>query len=183
MSGLVPLALSKSDIENANVSDEPAVGTLSGLSMDSAPVDGVDEEQEWEITGSPGGGTWTATYNGITSGNIAYNASAATVKTALEAMSSIGAGNVDVSGSSGGPYTVTFQGTLAGKPIGALTLNHAFTGGSTPDIDATVTVVGVSGSYRGQAGPSALLHRTDTPNLYVNKGSLYKPEWKAVTTA
>ncbi|MGW4119889.1 hypothetical protein [Nocardia sp. NPDC004711] len=59
------------------------------------------------IGGSPTGGTFPLTFNGQTASGIAYNATAAAVQTALEALSSIGAGNVTVTGSAGGPYTVT----------------------------------------------------------------------------
>jgi hypothetical protein len=41
---------------------------------------------------------------------IAYNASAATLQEILEAMPNIGTGNVAVSGSAGGPWTVEFKG-------------------------------------------------------------------------
>jgi len=58
------------------------------------------------LTGATGG-TFTLAYRGATTGALAYNASAATVQTALEALSTITAGQVSVSGSAGGPYTVT----------------------------------------------------------------------------
>jgi len=61
------------------------------------------------------GGTFTLTYGGATTAAIAYNATAATLKTRLEALATIGAGNVVVTGNAGGPWTVTFGGTLAGS--------------------------------------------------------------------
>ncbi|MCM6778030.1 hypothetical protein NDR87_30955 [Nocardia sp. CDC159] len=72
------------------------------------------------IGGSPTGGTWTLTYAGQTTSGIAYNAAAAAVQSALEALSTIGSGNATVTGSSGGPYTVVIDtpGTLTGSGAG-----------------------------------------------------------------
>lgn len=186
MSGRAASSATKEEILAAIVDQEEGVAGIlySGMVMSSAPIDGVSEIQILTITGTPGGGTFTVTYNGVTSGNIAYNAAAATVQAALEAMSSIGTGNVTVSGGAGGPYTVTFAGSLAGMPIGAVEVAHAFTGGSSPDIESEVDTVGVTGSFRAVAGLGALLNRTDTPGAYINKGtSVYKPAWKLITTA
>ena len=58
--------------------------------------------------GSPSAGTFTLTYKGNTTSTIAYNASAATVKSALVALDDgYGSSDWTVSGSNGGPYTVT----------------------------------------------------------------------------
>ncbi len=63
--------------------------------------------------GTQSSGTFTLTYKGQTTATIAYNAASAAVQTALQALSTIGAGNATVSGSAGGPYTVTFAAALA----------------------------------------------------------------------
>lgn len=72
---------------------------------------GRAEIQRVAIVGTATSGTFNLTFRGATASGIAYNASAATVKTALEGLSTIGAGNVAVSGS--GPWDVTFQGDFA----------------------------------------------------------------------
>ncbi|MCA9014008.1 MAG: LamG domain-containing protein [Planctomycetaceae bacterium] len=69
------------------------------------------------------GGTFTLTFDGQTTGTIAYNASAATVETALEALSNIGVGDATVSGSAGGPWTVEFTGALAATNVALMTIN------------------------------------------------------------
>jgi hypothetical protein len=71
----------------------------------------------WVVTlsGTSLGGSFTLTYRGGTTVDLAYNAAAATVQRALEALPSIGPGNVTVTGSAGGPYTVTLAGA-AGQP-------------------------------------------------------------------
>ena len=74
--------------------------------------------------GSQASGTFTLTYNGQTSGTIAYNAAASAVVTALEALTTIGAGNVEVTGNTGGPYTIRMKGTKGGG-TGSFTANFA----------------------------------------------------------
>lgn len=94
-----------------------------------------NEVQTVTIGGSPTGGTFTLTYSGQTTAAIAYNASAATVKSRLEALSNIGAGNVDVTGSNGGPWTVTFKGTLQDTDVAQMTANAgSLTGGTSPSV-------------------------------------------------
>ncbi len=59
--------------------------------------------------------SFTLTFNSQTTAPIPSNASAATVQFALEALSTIGAGNVSIAGPGGGPWQVTFTGALAGE--------------------------------------------------------------------
>jgi hypothetical protein len=91
------------------------------------------------ITGAPTGGTFTISYGGHTTSGIAYDATAATVQTALAALASIGAGNVTVSGNggvlgtAGGPYTITL--TLALGSTNVFTASGAgLTGGTSPGV-------------------------------------------------
>jgi hypothetical protein len=95
------------------------------------PLCGDFETQTVTITGSPTGGTFTLTYDGQTTAPIAYNASAADVQSALESLSNLGSGAVQVSGSAGGPYSIDIVGT--GVP--ALTASGTgLTGGTDPDV-------------------------------------------------
>jgi hypothetical protein len=82
------------------------------------------------ITVNASGGTFTISHGADTTGPIPFNASAAEVRSALEGLESIGAGNVAVFGGPGGeggstPYTVIFVGKLAEKAITPLTTNHS----------------------------------------------------------
>lgn len=87
-------------------------------------------DNSWLVTlGTQSSGNFTLTYKSQTTANIAFNATAATVQSALAALTSIPAGAVAVSGSTGGPYTVTFSGALA-NDSSLLTAN--FTGLGTP---------------------------------------------------
>lgn len=101
------------------------------------------------ITGTPTGGTFTITFNGVTSAGIAYNAAAAAVQSALEAMSTIGTGNVTVTGSAlpGNAQTIVFAGPLTNTPLALTTSGAGLTGGSSP-ASAVVAVNTASASRR-----------------------------------
>ena len=72
------------------------------------------------------GGTFTLTQGGQTTSNLAWNASAADVQAALEALSGVGSGNVAVSKLSNATnhqeWRLTFVGSLAGTNVGQTTV-------------------------------------------------------------
>lgn len=104
----------------------------------------ITEVQSYTINGSPTGGTYTLTHNGNTTGSIAYNASAATVQTALRLLSGLGSVTVALSGST---YTVTFTGVSGNTP--QMTSTSSLTGGTAPSITHATIIEG--------AAPPALL--------------------------
>lgn len=108
---------------------------------------GTNEVQTVTITGTPTGGTFTLTFQGATTSAIAYNATAATVLAALTALANIAHGGVAVTGSAGGPYTVTFQGALGGRNVPSLVAAGSLTGGTSPSVDVATATPGV-GSRR-----------------------------------
>lgn len=82
------------------------------------------------VTGAPTGGTFTLTYNGQTTAGIAYNATAAAVQSALEALSNVNPGDVTVTGNAGGPWTIATAGAAP-----TITANGSgLTGGSSPAV-------------------------------------------------
>jgi WD40-like Beta Propeller Repeat len=99
---------------------------------------GISDRQE-VIVRSASSGTYTLTFKGQTTGPIAYEATLAEVKSALEALSSVGAGNVAVSpgvNETGVPRDiVTFGGALAGSEQPPMTAN-----GSSLSTGGTVSV-------------------------------------------
>ena len=114
------------------------------LQYDNGGGTAVNEVQTVTVTGTPTGGTFTLTFGGQTTAGIAFNATAAAVDAALEALSSVGAGDVAVTGAAGGPYTVTFTGALAGTDVGAITADGSgLTGGTTPSVTVATTTAGV----------------------------------------
>lgn len=103
----------------------------------------TNEVQTLTITGTPTGGDFTITFSGQTTGVIAYNADAATIETALEALSNIEVGEATVAGSNPGPFTVTFSGQYAETNVPLMTTNAAgLTGGTSPDVTVGVTTEG-----------------------------------------
>lgn len=109
---------------------------------------GVTNEVQSVTEGGAGLTSFTLTYSGQTTGSIAAAATAATVQTALEALSNIAVGDVVVTGPTSGPYIVTFQGLLADTNVAAMTATP--TGGS-----GTVTIATVTGGNTGDGTDTA----------------------------
>ena len=113
----------------------------------------TDEVQTVTVTNGDTTDSFTLTYSGQTTGAIAWDASAATVTSALEALSNIAVGEVVVtyvSAADGGVYTITFAGTLADTNVAQLTstptgcsVAHATTtaGGSTTDLTGAIPTI------------------------------------------
>lgn len=118
------------------------------------------EVQTVTITGTPTGGTFTLTFNSETTAAIAYNATADTVRAALEALPSVSAGDITVTGSAGGPYTLTFGRVLAGTNVAAITATPSLTGGSSPGVTIATTTGGGSTSTNGLELPKGFLFNT-----------------------
>jgi len=95
------------------------------------------------------GGTFTVTFNAQTTAAQAFNVAAATLQSQLEGLSSVGVGNVLVTGGPGNagattPYILTFRGSLAGQNQPQATTNAAsLTGGAST---ATVTTTTQGGA-------------------------------------
>lgn len=104
------------------------------------------EVQTVTITGTPTGGSFTLTYSGQTTAAIAYNATAATVQTRLNALSNIDEGDVAAGGGPGPgtAYTVTFDSELG--DVAEMTATGSLTGGTTPAVAVTTTTAGAAGS-------------------------------------
>lgn len=129
------------DFSTIAVSDTSLTGAITDTVTVEPAIDGVNEVQEVRFNRTPTGGTFTLTYDSSTTSAIAYNASAATVQTALEATTGISSGDVSVSGPDGGPWLVEFTGTLAETDVDMMTGSGAsLTGGlSTTNTQSTET--------------------------------------------
>lgn len=121
---------------------------------------GTSQVNTVTITGTPTGGNFTITVNGVTSGTIAYNAAAATVQSTLEAMSNIATGDVTVSGSAGGPYTLTWGGSYAGVAVTVSSSGAGLTGGTTPAATTTTPTPAVPGTSSPVAVQGAVINLT-----------------------
>jgi RHS repeat-associated protein len=99
--------------------------------------------QAVQLTGTPTGGTFTLSFGGETTVPIAFDASAATVQADLEALASIGSGNVVASAYPGGGWQVLFTGSLAGTYQNALSADGSgLTGGSSPGVSVVALSAG-----------------------------------------
>lgn len=124
-------------------------------------VAGNNEKQKIKVEAKKG--TFKLTFEGQESGAIKFNASSAELKAALEAMSKIGAGNVEVTGGPGSesgstPYVVEFKGTLAEANV---TMLAAVVTG----LEETPKVVTISAETEGKAST----HTQATPATYAAK--------------
>lgn len=131
------------------------IGLLTSGGL-GGPYSGTTDEVQTVTEGGSGLTSFTLTLSGQTTGSIAAAATAATVKAALEALSNVGAGNVDVSGSNGGPYLVTFKGALADTDVAQMTATP--TGGTGTVTVATQTAGGADASSDGLQVCRGLLH-------------------------
>lgn len=116
------------------------------------------------------GGTFTLTYGGQTTTALAYNATAAAVQAALEALSNLAPGDVEVSGNLGGPYTLTFSPAFLATPATLVTASGT---NLTPNT-ATVTVAAYDGV--GMLDGTAL---NPAKALPMDIASAFKPGFQA----
>lgn len=170
-----------------NPSATMLAGWLAFAQGSAAAPTGTAADEVQTITISATGGTFTVsfTHEGLsgTSAAIAFNATAATVQTELNAIRSIkqgtqNAANVGVSGAAGGPYTITFQNKLAKTNVALLTTNAALlTGGAGTAIVALVTagankLHAISRSTSDQPPQTSLIYGfdgdSDNPNKVKN---------------
>ena len=107
------------------------------------------EVQSVTLGGTPTGGTFTLSGNGRTSAPIAFNALAAAVQTAIQALGGDYAGAI-VTGAAGGPYTVTFLADAA--LVNSLTGSAAaLTSATTATLTIATPTPGIAGA--GRYGP------------------------------
>jgi hypothetical protein len=120
------------DRQNNRIQEFDAEGTFIqafGFDVVSSGPDNqepANEKQTLPIAATSG--TFTLTFEAITTSPLAYNAEAATVQEKLEELSTIGAGNVTVSGGPGdatasSPYVVEFVGAKAGLDLPQITIS------------------------------------------------------------
>lgn len=135
---------------------------------------GTDEVQTLTKTGTWSGGTYTLTVLGQETGDIAYNAAASAIQTAIraavaassdEAIRALGDG-ITVTGGplSTTPVVVTFDGEVASN-VAAITWDISSVTGTTPGLGVVETTAGVAGATDGRQTAANLvgLCNTDLP--------------------
>ncbi|WP_183940553.1 beta strand repeat-containing protein, partial [Sphingorhabdus rigui] len=111
--------------------------TLSEFGFRRIVVSAQNEVQRLELQNATSG-TFKLSYAGQTTGDIAFDASAAIIQAALQGLSTIGAGNVlvSVAAPSGNEtaFALTFTGALAANNVAAIAVTNSL------NVDATVSV-------------------------------------------
>lgn len=137
---------------------------------------GTNEIQTLTFDTDVDGGTFTITWRGYTTAAIAWNATAATIKTAmLAAMPILVTGDLTASGSAGGPHTFTFTGAYAGANVDLLSIDIsgltdggvAVTSDTTAVVESTPGVgllTGIGRLVRGTNGAGILELGAATPS-------------------
>ena len=148
----------------------PAIGSIPSWALHTVYGYQGDNVQTVTITGSPTGGTFTLTFNGQSTGALAYNAPAnsgiGNVQGALAGLSTIGANNVTVTGPNGGPYLIRFTGTLAGSPQSQITATSSLSGGTNPSaVAVTTNLGGDSGHVQIVTDPRGIITKSDLDML------------------
>jgi hypothetical protein len=109
----------------------------------------VNDSYSVTLTGASSG-QWKLSVSGVSTPGQNTNISAATVQGNLENLSTVGVGNVSVTGANGGPFTITFQGALGAGPVDFK--------GDRGTINGTLTIVQNNIANYAQAMQSATRH-------------------------
>jgi hypothetical protein len=117
----------------------------------------VNDSYSVTLTGASSG-QWKLSVSGVSTPGQNTNISAATVQGNLENLTTVGVGNVSVTGANGGPFTITFQGALGAGPVDFK--------GDRGTINGTLTIVQNNIANYSQALQSATRHtKTWSTNL------------------
>src|SRR5262249_32116860 len=112
-----------------NLSGASPTLTATTVADGQTSINYGNDRQQVILSGAITGGYFTLTLNGQVTQPIAYSASAATVQGALEALGTVGVGNVAVAaGANGGIYYVTFRNGLGNRVVSTMTAQSALTG-------------------------------------------------------
>jgi len=132
-----PLPITFLEIADADVHETPGGELVVGLAVNSGTLTvgtaavttvqggavGQNEQQTIELPIGIAGGTFTLEFNGPVTTDIPYDATAVDVRTALQVLPNIGAGNISVTGNAGGPWTVEFVASLAETDVAQLAID------------------------------------------------------------
>lgn len=115
----------------------------------------TNNKQTIRLVGAITGGLYALEFQGVwTDPGIAPGATSATVQTALRALSTIGAGNVNVTGPTGGPYEAEFVGALANQTLPQMLADYTELVASSGS--AAVSVVMLEPGSTSRVAPAAI---------------------------
>lgn len=132
----------------------------------AVPGEGRNEVQIITLINGASGGTWNVEFDGDDA-DVAWNITGANLQTALEGLDTLAVGDVTVTGSAGGPWTVTFGGRFSAENVPDLVVDGAnLTGG---DAFAAIATVQDGG---GSSDPATLDADPSSGPAGVHAGSL-----------
>ena len=123
-------------------------------------LNSATEEVTTVDVGAASGGTWTFTVDAVESGNIAYDANAATVETAVEAISTVTAATVTGAGvQTTDPWIITINDPVGARTISGdgslLTASDTLTlTETTPGVTTAIRKVHLAANANHSVGPS-----------------------------
>jgi len=149
-----------------------------------APVNGTNEVQTITPDAVPAAGTFRLQFEGALTASLDFDATAAEVEAALEALATVGVGGVAVVKGGGPPevWTVTFGGNLQNLavPLIAVVNNTVEDGAGDPvALDVAEATPGVTATGRGAPAGARLIDVVNA-NMYVNNGVPLAPSWGLV---
>ena len=148
------------------------------------PSAGTNEVQTLTIGGTPTGGTFKLTFEGLTTGAITWSATNATLLSNLNAAMDAIWGTGSVVAAAGtltagiGTVTLTFGGNRAAQAVGLIAVADNSLTGTAPTLAIAETTPGVTATARG-APKGGLLIDTTNGTLYQNTGTGLAPTWTA----
>lgn len=99
------------------------------------------------VTMTATSGNWTVSYNGVTTAAQTSAVTTSALATAITGLSTVGTGNVTVTGTAGSSYVITFAGSLANQAVSTFVLGTGALVGGTATV--AVTTAGSSGWLSG----------------------------------
>lgn len=121
------------------------VGAVGTAAPTPEELDAVDpalfgaQVQTLTLTGTADSGTFTLTLDAEETTALPYNATAAQIQAALEALESVGAGNAAATGTLAAGVEIAFIGKLQGSAQTLLTADDTGLVGTTPALDVAIT--------------------------------------------
>jgi hypothetical protein len=125
-----------------------------GLSGTCVSAKKTNEKQTITVTDASGG-TFTVAYSTATSGALPYNLTPAQLQSALEGLTTIGEGNISVTGTAGVTYLCEFIGTLGETSLALMVIDDTLvTGGAGVEVTIAQTLDGGTGTAPVQGNTS-----------------------------
>jgi hypothetical protein len=146
------------------------------VSDPSDTIDGTNEVQTISLSGWGSGDSFRLRFNGSSSSSsITYPTSASAIQTRLVGLSTIDTGDVSVTGSGSGPYTVTFGGQYLNTDVPQITV------GSSSGVTVTINTIQNGGNSTAACDGATVnngcslrrptLSSSSTPSLFTSTGS------------